>query len=272
MASPLQLPEAEERSQRRREAQAALDRSLAQLAEASRLPQDELRRQLGQRDPAGLDADEAACEQALAALDAGLRTARAAEETSRRELEAIDSAATAADARERMEQAAAGARAAVGPWLRSRLAHALLAEATRRFRERAQGPMLTAASAYFQRMTGGEFVRLLGDDAELRPVLRAQRRDGAKLKVEALSEGTCDQLYLALRLAALDIRRAAGVDLPVVLDDVLMTSDDRRAGLMLQALADFARGGQVIVFTHHEHLAEVARRNVDAGMLRTAAL
>ena len=31
-----------------------------------------------------------------------------------------------------------------------------------------------------------------------------------------MSEGTLDQLYLALRLAALDLRRAAGVDLPFV--------------------------------------------------------
>ena len=186
--------------------------------------------------------------------------------------DAIDSADTAADARERMEQAAAGVRTCLGPWMRSRLAHALLAEATKRFRDRAQGPMLKAASGYFQRMTEGEFTRLLSDDAEQRPVLLAQRRDGGCLRVEALSEGTCDQLYLALRLAALEIRRSAGVDLPVVLDDVLMTSDDRRAGLVLQALGDFARQGQVIVFTHHQHLADVAHRSVGAETLRTVAL
>ena len=272
VATPLELPQAEERSQRRREAQAGLDRSLAQLARASRRPHDELHELLEQRDAAGLDADEEACESAVAAAEAELRGARDAEESARRELEAIDASDTAAAARARMEQAAAAVRAHVGPWMRSRLAHALLAEATRRFRERAQGPMLEAATAYFQRMTGGEFVRLLGDDAEQRPVLLAQRRDGTRLKVEALSEGTCDQLYLALRLAAVQIRRAAGVDLPVVLDDVLMTSDDRRAALMLQALGDFSQGGQVIVFTHHDHLAELARRSMGAQALWTAAL
>ena len=271
--APRRLPEAEQRSQRRRDAQAALDAARAQLARASRHSHDALLALLARRDPAALGAEEDAGEHALAALDAPLREARAAEEAARRELEAIDGADTAAAARERMEQAAAGVRDGVAPWMRSRLAHALLAEATRRFRERAQGPMLKAASAHFGRMTGGEFVRLLSDEAgQAQPVLLAERRDGRPLGVEALSEGTCDQLYLALRLAALELRRAAGVDLPVVLDDVLMTSDDRRAGLMLQALADFARGGQVIVFTHHGHLAEVARRHVEAGMLSTVEL
>src|SRR5690606_32733871 len=105
---------------------------------------------------------------------------------------------------------------------------------------RAQGPMLTAASAYFSRMTRGELVRLTSDDSGQEPVLVAERRSGARIGVDDMSEGTLDQLYLALRLAALDLRRAAGVDLPVILDDVLMTSDDQRSGAIFEALADFA--------------------------------
>lgn len=43
----------------------------------------------------------------------------------------------------------------------------------------------------------------------------------------------------------------------------IMTSDDVRAGCIFKALADFSASGQVIVFTHHHHLCDVARRNVD---------
>jgi len=77
---------------------------------------------------------------------------------------------------------------------------------------------------------------------------------------------------LALRLAALGLRRAAGVDLPVILDDVLMTSDDHRASLMLQTLGDFSRQGQVIVFTHHLHVAEIARESVPESALAVVNL
>jgi uncharacterized protein YhaN len=121
-------------------------------------------------------------------------------------------------------------------------------------------------------MTGGDFTRLSSDDSAERPVLVAQRRDGSRIGTEAMSEGTRDQLYLALRLAALRLRRQAGLCLPLVLDDVLMTSDDTRAALMLQALADFAGDGQVLIFTHHRHLLEVARRTLSSAVLATVEL
>jgi uncharacterized protein YhaN len=92
------------------------------------------------------------------------------------------------------------------------------------------------------------------------------------VRVEGLSEGTRDQLYLALRLAALEIRREAGYDLPVVLDDVLMTSDDSGAALALHAIAEFSKGHQVILFTHHAHLLDVAERTVPGSMLQVVGL
>jgi uncharacterized protein YhaN len=171
-----------------------------------------------------------------------------------------------------MERDAAAVRVSMAPWMRSKLAHALLDEALKRFRERAQGPMLLAASRYFMRMTDGHFVRLVSDDSDARPVLVAQRANGSQVRVEGLSEGTRDQLYLALRLAALEIRREAGYDLPVVLDDVLMTSDDGRAALALRAISEFSKGHQVILFTHHAHLLGVAERTVPGAMLQVVGL
>ncbi len=47
--------------------------------------------------------------------------------------------------------------------------------------------------------------------------------------------------------------------MPLVLDDVLITSDDERAANILRALSRFAEGGQVLLFTHHRHLIDVAR-------------
>ncbi|MCM5569844.1 AAA family ATPase [Burkholderiaceae bacterium FT117] len=273
VASPAALPEAEARAQRKREAQAAFDRASAQLAQASRRPIEALREHLAGLEPGRLDADEAQCARDLAGLEDALRDARRDEETARHALRAIDGADTAATAREAMEQAAARIRADMPAWMRSRLAHALLAEATRRFRERAQGPMLRAATALFERMTGGEFARLVADDSAAdRPVLLAERRGGRLVHVDAMSEGTRDQLYLSLRLAALGLRREAGIDLPVVLDDVLMTSDDARAARMLEAIADFAEAGQAIVFTHHRHLAELARATLAPDRLTIVEL
>jgi uncharacterized protein YhaN len=270
--APEDLPGAEEQSQRKRQAQLDADRARKDLAGASPRAVDDLRAQLRDYDPERMDAEEDEAAAALSALAEQLRAARQAEETARRALDDVDSADTAAQARERMERDAAAVRLSMAPWMRSKLAHALLDEALKRFRERAQGPMLLAASRYFLQMTDGQFVRLVSDDSEARPVLVAQRANGSQVRVEGLSEGTRDQLYLALRLAALDIRREAGYDLPVVLDDVLMTSDDARAALALRAIGEFSKGHQVILFTHHAHLLDVAERTVPANMLQVIGL
>ncbi|MEQ8663290.1 MAG: hypothetical protein RLW62_20945, partial [Gammaproteobacteria bacterium] len=142
-----------------------------------------------------------------------------------------------------------------------------LAAALVRYRERAQGPMLAAASAYFALITDARYARLVTDEAAGTPVLRALRADGTGIGLDAMSEGTADQLYLALRLAALELRRAAHPAMPLVLDDVLVTADDRRAARIFQALARFAAGGQVMLFTHHAHLVDVARAALADGAL-----
>ncbi len=122
--------------------------------------------------------------------------------------------------------------------------------------------MMTHASTYFSLMTGGDYERVITDESGATPLLCAVRAGGARVTIDEMSEGTADQLYLALRLAALDLRRAAHPPMPLVLDDALMTSDDRRAGHILRALARFAEHGQVLVFTHHRHLFDVAREAI----------
>lgn len=214
----------------------------------------------------------AKCARELDALAPVMDTARAEAERTRRELEAIDASSEAAEAQDALCQTSAVIERDLRPWIQLRLAHRLLMEAQRRFQERAQGPMLERASSYFRRMTDDAFAGLRSDTLDERQVLVAQRADGNMIGTEAMSEGTLDQLYLALRLAAVSLRRDAGVNLPMVLDDVLMTSSDGRAGCVLQALGEFSRDGQVIVFTHHEHLLEVARRHVPEDLLQVTTL
>lgn len=253
------LPELEDAAARKRQAQKHLSALRQQLAKASARSEDELRKSLVGLDAIAIESERERCRAEITQREQDQASARGAEEQARRALEAIDASDRAAAAREAMESAAARFRAAVRPWARLRLAHALLQEALNRFRERAQAPMVAAASTYFSLMTGGRYERLVADEEGEQPVLRAQRSDAKRIGVEAMSDGTSDQLYLALRLAALDLRRASHPQMPLILDDVLITSDDERAANILRALARFAEGGQVMIFTHHRHLIDVAR-------------
>jgi uncharacterized protein YhaN len=263
-----QLPEQENLAAQKRQIREQLNTLRQQLAQASSHSEAELRLRLSERDTVSLDAERERCKAEIARLEQAQTAARQAEEQARRELEAIDASDQAARAREAMESAAARYRANLQPWARLRLAHALLSEALGRFRERAQAPMVGAASVYFKLMTGGRYERLVADDEDGKPVLRALREDGARIGVEAMSEGTADQLYLALRLAALELRRASHPMMPLVLDDVLITSDDARAANILKALAKFAEEGQVMLFTHHRHLLDLAGGVLDGEAVK----
>jgi len=142
---------------------------------------------------------------------------------------------------------------------RVRIAHALLEGAVQRHAQRAQGPLLGAAARWFARITAGRWRDLRPDWSGDRQILVAERDDGVRLAVGALSEGTADALYLALRLAAIELRLETATPMPLFLDDVLMTFDDVRAAATLQGLAQLGQRNQVVYFTHHRHLVDLAR-------------
>jgi len=85
------------------------------------------------------DADEESHTQEQTQVEGELGGAREREQQARRDLEAVDGSDTAVAAREAMERAASSVRANMSPWIRSKMAYALLAEALKRFRDRAQG-------------------------------------------------------------------------------------------------------------------------------------
>src|SRR5205085_1275934 len=85
--------------------------------------------------------------------------------------------------------------------------------------------------------------------------------------VAALSTGTRDQLYLALRLAALEHVIEQRGALPVVLDDLFVHFDDPRTAAGLRVLDELACRTQILLFTHHEQVASQASNVIDEDRL-----
>jgi uncharacterized protein YhaN len=119
--------------------------------------------------------------------------------------------------------------------------------------------LLDAASLHFARLTRGMFTRVEFKDAQRKElvVVRAGAGVESTLDPQALSDGTRDQLWLALRLALIEPHLSAK-RLPLVLDDILVHFDPARTTAALEALAEIARHTQVILFTHHPHVVELA--------------
>ena len=87
-----------------------------------------------------------------------------------------------------------------------------------------------------------------------------------------MSEGTADQLYLALRIASLERHLERHAPIPFILDDILVNFDDARAAAALEVLAALSERTQVIYFTHHQHLVELAKAKVGEKTLFVHAL
>lgn len=173
----------------------------------------------------------------LAGMDGGQDAARAAEELAQVEAE-LDEGAT--------------------EYLKLQLAHALLTSEIERHRREQQGPMLQRASEVFARLTLGSFTHLEPDYDGDKPILLGVRANGRRVAVDGMSDGTRDQLYLALRLASLDLHARAGETTPLIVDDVLIQFDQARAGAALEAFAELSNRCQVLFFTHDESLVRIA--------------
>jgi len=169
----------------------------------------------------------------------------------------------AADLRQQAEAHIAVMAREAARFLRLRLATHLVQEQIERFREENQGPLLLRAGAIFRAITGGAFVGLVADfDANDTPVLVGCRPDHTTVTVEGLSDGSRDQLYLSLRLAALERFLEEHEPMPLILDDLLITFDNDRARAILPQLGELGKRTQILLFTHHEHLVDLCRETL----------
>ncbi len=172
---------------------------------------------------------------------------------------AMERGQDAADAAQRMRNAAAEAEEIAARYVRLRLSHSLLRAGIERFRREQQAPLLAAAGTYFAALTGGRYASLaIEESEEARMVVAALRPDGFSCPADRLSEGARDQLYLALRLAAISFHAEQTEPLPFIADDLLASFDDTRARATLRVLARFGKVTQTILFTHHAHIAGMA--------------
>jgi len=154
-------------------------------------------------------------------------------------------------------------------YARLKLAESVLSLAMQRYQEQHQGPILGRASEYFATLTQGSFDRLKSDWGEGDHPILVGVRAGSDLpvRIHEMSDGSKDQLYLALRLAALEHHFQRREPLPLVVDDILIHFDDDRSAAALRALAKISHTTQVILFTHHRHLVDLAGQTLDEETL-----
>ena len=176
----------------------------------------------------------------------------------RKSFQDMDGSDHAARKAEEAEEVLAIIRRQAERFARLRVAGMYLEEAIERYRAENQDPVLTLAGEYFKELTLGSFAGLRTDvDDKGDQVIVGLRDAGDRVSVAGMSDGTRDQLFLALRLASLEHRLEKSEPIPFIVDDILINFDEIRTRAALQALGRLGTKNQVLLFSHHQQVADV---------------
>jgi uncharacterized protein YhaN len=197
-------------------------------------------------------------------LDSLVSAAEAeARDAGRKVDEYSQASAAAAEAHQNAELLATRLKDEIVAYAAHHLALSVLERAKERYRAQNQDTLLNRAGKYFESLTDGAFSGIDIDNEDGADVLVAVRattnRPDTRVGVHGLSDGTRDQLFLALRLAGIEHHLKDREPVPLIVDDVLVNFDNRRARATFRCLRELATKTQVVMFTHHAHLVAIAR-------------
>ncbi|MGE3779539.1 MAG: ATP-binding protein, partial [Pirellulaceae bacterium] len=180
------------------------------------------------------------------------------------QMQQVSAGDQAQDVEAEIQELAASLQGDLDEYVRLHTGAVVLRKAMERYRERNQGPILQGASRRFAELTCGSFTGLRAEygDQDSPFLVGIRAGMGQTVPVTAMSTGTRDQLYLAVRLASLEHYLDQHPPIPFIVDDILVQFDDDRSAATLRVLAEVGRRTQVIFFTHHVHLVQLARQCV----------
>ena len=121
------------------------------------------------------------------------------------------------------------------------------------------------ASEILRELTGGKY-----DTLTLSRTFEAMARQTDAVlprSVLSLSQGTADQLYLAVRLAVCDLTLPQNDPPPLILDDALANFDEERMALALEHLRKRGERQQILLFTCHKREAQWVGDKPDVNVI-----
>ena len=147
----------------------------------------------------------------------------------------------------------------------------ILKETRDRYEREKQPDVIKSASEVARKMTNGAYNSVftpLGENKFELLTPTGERKD-----IGILSRGTREQLYLAIRFGF--IKEYAGEPLPVIMDDILVNFDPKRAKAAAECILDLSRSHQVLFFTCHPQIKElflgmkpdIARFGISGGQI-----
>lgn len=137
-------------------------------------------------------------------------------------------------------------------WAVLKVVETVLMKAKNSYQQKYLGAVMKITSRYFKQLTNGLYVTVFAPKE--RGVFQVETARFDKFTVEELSQGTVDQLYIALRLSISKVM-SEKYAIPLIVDDAFVHFDEARRGQGIALLEEIAKEQQVLLFTCQHHLA-----------------
>ncbi|PIR01621.1 MAG: hypothetical protein COV66_00395 [Nitrospinae bacterium CG11_big_fil_rev_8_21_14_0_20_45_15] len=149
-------------------------------------------------------------------------------------------------------------------WATHQIALYMLSEAKSIYEKTRQPGVIKSATAIFDQITANRYAGIF-KPAEHDDII-VQTSDGKQKGFLEMSRGAREQLYLSMRLGLIEEYETRSEPLPIIMDDVFVNFDDKRAKEVIAVLNQFAQSRQVILMTCH-HWSATALQSAGAHMI-----
>ena len=207
--------------------------------------------------PESLQEEKAALADQIAGLEGAKKekTGQCAE--LRLRLKQLEESQDASKLRLEEQVALAEVEGAAHEWAVLSLARHLINQAREKYERERRPAVLKEAERFFSVLTGGRYAAVSASAGE--SVMRVRTPEGKTLEVEELSRGTAEQLYLALRFGFVQEFVKWSEPLPLILDDILVNFDPKRARAAVETVLELSQKHQVLLFTCHPETVELVK-------------
>lgn len=137
-------------------------------------------------------------------------------------------------------------------WAVLKIAQEVLQQAKINYQENHLQAVLRYTSTFFEELTNGRYHQVYAPTSK-KP-FQVEGKNHIVYTVNMLSQGTVDQLYIALRLA-ISIVMSDRYHMPFIIDDAFVHFDDTRTNRMLRILQNWTNEQQIIIFTCKKAIA-----------------
>ncbi|MDV6029217.1 MAG: AAA family ATPase [Phycisphaera sp. RhM] len=260
-----ELPGVEQNAAEKRAALQACARAEEQLALiAGGVAVEQFAQQVESHDRVELEHEIGKLEESLQTLNDRWSAVEQQVGALKKELSRIDGGDRAAELNQELQLLHGTIQRESQQYAKLRIASMILQQSIEHYRSENESPVLKIACQAFEELTCGRYAGLKPefDDkgrSKLFGIAASAQDEENLVPVDAMSLGTADALYLAMRLASLEHQLSAGHAIPVVIDDCLIQLDDQRTIAAMKRFSRLSERTQVILFTHHQHLIDLAQ-------------